>query len=564
MRWWMALLGYLVAYAVSAQTVGKTDWSADEAVLRDQHLPTKGPALLQILRDRTPSADAIGQFKMHVARLNVAVYADRVKATTELKKMGPIVRPLLENLLLEIKADAETVGRLRQTLEQLPPEKEIATASAAARLIARDRPHGSLPVLLAYVPYATDESVRQEVQLAINAVALVPKLQVGNEEKKPASLLVAALKDASPARRAAAGEAMLRAVGLAAKDQIAPLLADPHPLVRYQIGMALVEKHDQRGVGLLIQSLADSPSDRAENALELLYRAAGEDAPDVYYRGKHNAAEVSAAWRKWHEKHQTGLDLAKQFARTELGFTIIATTIGGKANAKNKICEIGPGPDHAVRWEFDGPRTPLDVQVLGPNRVLIAEYSDRRVTERDFKGNVLRQFPAALPISCQRLPNSHTFIVTRQQIRIVDHDGKDVFTWFPQNLSITAAQRLRNGQIAVATSGGLCQLLDPHGRELKSFQMGGSIYTLGGNIEVLPNGRILVPLYNLSSVVEFDWAGTKLWQAHVNRPTSVSRLANGHSLVTSMLDNRVVEIDQNGKEVWSLQTDGRPTRARRR
>jgi hypothetical protein len=559
MRWWMALFGSLVAYAVLAQTAEKTDRSADEAVLRDQRLPTKGPALLQILRDRTPSADTIGQFKMHVARLNVAAYADRVNATSELKKMGPIVRPLLENLLLEIKADAETVGRLRQALEQFPAEQDIAAVEslrAAARLIARDRPQGSLPALLEFVPYATDESVRQEVQRAINAVALV--------EKKPAPLLVAALKDANPARRAAAGEAMLRVVGLAAKDKIAPLLTDSHPLVRYQIGMALVEKHDQRGVHLLIQTLADSPSDRAQNALELLYRAAGEGAPDVYYRGKHNAAEVSAAWRKWHEKHQTGLDLAKQFARTELGFTIIATTIGGKANAKNKICEIGPGPDHAVRWEFDGPRNPLDVQVLGPNRLLIAEYTERRVTERDFKGTVLKQFPAALPIGCQRLPNNQTFIVTRQQLRIVDHDGKDVFTWFPQNLSITAAQRLRNGQIAVTTSGGLCQLLDPQGRELKSFQMGGSIYTLGGNIEVLPNGRILAPLYNLSSVVEFDWAGSKLWQANVNRPTSVSRLTNGHSLVTCMLDNRVIEIDQNGKEVWSFQTEGRPTRARRR
>jgi hypothetical protein len=556
MRWWMALLGFVVVYAVSAQTGEKTDWSADEAVLRDQRLPTKGPELLQILRDRTPSADTIGQFKLHVARLNVATYADRIKATAELKKMGPVVRPLLENLLVEIKADAETVGRLRQAQEQFPAEQDVAATSAAARLIARDRPQGSLPALLEFVPYATNESVRQEVQRAINAVALI--------EKKPAPLLVAALKDASPARRAAAGEAILRVVGLAVKDKIAPLLADPHPLVRYQIGMALVEKHDQRGVSLLIQTVADSPCDRAENALELLYRAAGEDAPDVYYSGKHTAAEVSAAWRKWHEKHRSGLDLAKQFARTELGFTIIATTIGGKANAKNKVCEIGPGPDHAVRWEFESPRTPLDVHVLSPNRLLIAEYSERRVTERDFKGNILKQFPAALPIGCQRLPNSHTFIVTRQQIRIVDRDGKDVFTWFPQNLSITAAQRLRNGQTAVTTSGGLCQLLDPQGRELKSFPMGGSIYTLGGNIEVLPNGRILAPLYNLSSVVEFDWNGNKLWQANVNRPTAVSRLGNGHTLVTCSLDNRVVEIDQNGKEVWNYQTEGRPTRARRR
>jgi hypothetical protein len=555
MRWWMALCSFVAASVVFAQTGRENDLSADEAVLRQMRLPTKGAELLQILRDRTPKPDTIQQFKSHVTRLKAATYTDRVKATAELKKMGPLIRPLLENLLLEIKADAETVGRLRQTLEAFPSAEDIATTTAAARLIARDRPPGSLPALLEFVPYATSELVRQEVQRAINVTAVV--------EKKPAALIVSALKDANPAKRAAAGEAMLRIAGVAAKDKIEPLLKDPHPLVRYQIGMALVEKHDKRGVPLLIQTLADSPTERAENVLELLDRAAGESAPDVCYNGKQNAAEVSAAWRKWHEKHQSDLDLTKQLSKTELGFTIIATTIGAKA-AKCKICEIGARQEHAVRWEFDGPRNPIELQILGPNRLLIAEYYERRVTERDFKGNILKEFPAALPVGCQRLPNNQTFIVTRQQIRIVDREGKDVFTWFPQNLSISAAQRLRNGQMAVATTGGICQLLDPQGRELKSFRMGGSIYTLGGNIEVLANGRVLAPLYNLSTVVEFDWNGTKHWQANVNRPTAVARLTNGHTLVTCLLDNRVVEIDENGKEVWSYQTEGRPTRARRR
>src|SRR5712692_11589267 len=34
MRWWMALLGFLVASAISAQVAQKSDLSADEAVLR--------------------------------------------------------------------------------------------------------------------------------------------------------------------------------------------------------------------------------------------------------------------------------------------------------------------------------------------------------------------------------------------------------------------------------------------------------------------------------------------------------------------------------------------------
>ena len=555
MRWSMAMLGLLIASAAVAQTTNESDREADEAVLREQRLPTKGVELLQILRDRTPSDDTIAHFKKHVAQLRAAAYADRLKATNELKNMGPVVRPLLENLLREVHADAETVGRLRQVLDHFPAEKDFTATAAAARLIARDRAPESLSVLLDFVPYATNEQVRQEIQRSIDAVAFV--------DKKPAAALLNALKDASAAKRAAAGEALLRGVGPRAKADIASLLKDTHPLVRYQLGMALVEKHDKSGLPLLIQSVADSPAERVEYALELLYRAAGEDAPDLYYQGKDNAAAVSAAWRKWHDQHHAKLDLAKQFAKTELGFTVIATTAGAgiKANGKNKVFEIGP--DKAVRWEFDGPRSALDIQVIGSNRLLLAEYFDRRITERDFKGNILKQFTAQLPVACQRLPNGHTFIVTRQQLLIVDQDGKDVFTWRPQTPTIITAQRLRNGQFAVIT-GGRCVLLDPQGRELKGFALGGSLYAMGGNIDVLPNGRILVPLYTQNMVVEFDWTGARLWQGNVLRPTSASRLANGNTLVTCTMNSTVIEIDRDGKEVWSYQTDGRPFRSRKR
>jgi hypothetical protein len=554
MRWSIAMLGLFIAPVAFAQPAKDSEREADEAILREQRLPTSGAELLQILRDLTPAADTIDQVAKHVARLRAANYTDRLKATSALVKMGPVVRPLIENMLREGTADAETAGRLREVIDHFPADKDFAAAAAAARLIARDQPEKSLRVLLDFVPYASNEQVRQPVQLAINAVALV--------DKKPPPALMAELKNASPAKRAAAGEAIIRVVGTSAKEQIAPLMKDAHPLVRYQIGMALVEKNDKAGLPLLIQTIADSPADRAQCALDLLYRAAGENAPAIYYEGKRNAADVSAQWQKWHQKHEASLDLAKQLARTELGFTVIsATALVGAKGAKNKVFELGP--DKTVRWEFEAPRSVLDVHVIGPNRLLLAEYYDRRVTERDFKGNILRQITAALPVACQRLPNGDTFIVTRQQIFTVDRDGKTVFSWAPKPASITTAQRLPNGQIAVVTPG-RCALLDPQGRELKSFALGGAVYALGGNIEVLANNRILVPLYNMNMIVEFDWAGNKLWQAKVNRPGAVNRLANGHTIVTAGLGANVTEIDRDGQEVWSYQTDGRLYSARKR
>jgi hypothetical protein len=186
------------------------------------------------------------------------------------------------------------------------------------------------------------------------------------------------------------------------------------------------------------------------------------------------------------------------------------------------------------------------------------------VTERDFKGNILWQHAAQTPIAAQRLPNGTTFIATRSQLLIVDREGKQVFAHNPQPANITAAQWLRGGQMAIVTSGGRCSLLDARGQELKAFNTGGTVYTIGGNLEVLANGRILLPLYSQQQIAEFDWNGNKLWSANVPLPTSVSRLSNGHTLVTCNTMSRVIELDQNGKEVWSHQTDGRPFRARRR
>lgn len=555
MRWRLMILGFILAAGALAQAPTEHDYSADETLLRNQGLPTKGDGLLRVLRDRTPSKEILAQFNKHVGRLRAAPFAERKQATDDLLKMGAVVRPLLEKTLVESSVDLETLRRLRHVLEHFPADKDFATMSAAARLIQRDRTPGSLQILLDFVPYATNEFTRQDVQRAINAAAF--------EDKKPSPLLLTALKDPEGSRRAAAVEALVRGLGGDATKEIEAHFKDEHPLVRFQLGVALVEKNDPAGVPLLIKALSDSPAERVETALDLLYRIAGEKAPSEPYRGKANAPQFTAAWQKWYDAQKEKLDLPKLMARTELGFTVITTT-GLKANVKNRIFEVGP--DKTVRWEFDGPRTPLDVQVIGPNRLLLCEYSDRRVTERDFKGNVLWQHAVNLPIACQRLPNGYTFIATRQQLLIVDRDGKEQFSHAfqgaPGNLS--AAQRLRNGQFLVVTTAGRCMLLDPQGRELKGFQMG-PVYSLGGAVEMLPNGRILAALYTQGQVAEFDWNGHQKWTAKVTgRPVAATRLANGHTLITCSLDYRIVELDAQGREVWSYNPEGRPYRARRR
>src|SRR5205823_3746104 len=140
---------------------------------------------------------------------------------------------------------------------------------------------------------------------------------------------------------------------------------------------------------------------------------------------------------------------------------------------------------------------------------------------------------------------------------------KDVFTYFPPATSITAARKLRDGQVVLVTSGGVCHWLDPTGKERKRFMVG-AVYTMGGNLDALPGGRVLVPQYGQNKVIEYDRDGNVLWEAKFRLPTSAVRLPNGNTLVVSNFQQRVVELNRDGREVWEFTTDGRPWRARRR
>ena len=101
------------------------------------------------------------------------------------------------------------------------------------------------------------------------------------------------------------------------------------------------------------------------------------------------------------------------------------------------------------------------------------------------------------------------------------------------------------------------------GKELSSFPVG-PVYTMGAGIDVTADGRALVPLYKAGKIVEFSADGKQLWEATLANPVSAVRLPNGHVLATSLLGQRVVELNRGGQEVWSFRPEGRPWKARKR
>src|SRR5206468_3214638 len=120
------------------------------------------------------------------------------KATHQLLKAGQMARLFLDAALA--CPNAEVARRADLCLRKLAQDPQSPRLAAAARLVARRKPAGAAPALLAYLPFAPDAQVTEEVRKALTAVALA--------DGRPEPVVVAALQDKLTVRRAAAGAAL--------------------------------------------------------------------------------------------------------------------------------------------------------------------------------------------------------------------------------------------------------------------------------------------------------------------------------------------------------------------
>jgi hypothetical protein len=172
----------------------------DEALLKAAKLDVSGPALLALLKQRTPGPESGAHIAELIKQLSAPAFRTRSKATEELKKLGPQAANQLREALKS--TDREVVRRAEQCLNHYARHRETPLVPAAVRLIALRRPPGALPVLLAYLPWAADEKTADEVVAALVAVR--------GRDGKDDPALVAACKDGNPAVRKAAAAALGR------------------------------------------------------------------------------------------------------------------------------------------------------------------------------------------------------------------------------------------------------------------------------------------------------------------------------------------------------------------
>jgi HEAT repeat protein len=546
------LLGSCLLAAAAAGPANNEQKIHDEATLKEANLGTDAPALLAFFKKHTIGDTDPERIKQCIADLGDDSFAVREKANEQLISYGPAARlPLREAAR---SSDVEVAVRAARTLEQIEKEGGPQIVAACARLLADLNPNGATEALLAYVPAAEDQVVVDEVARSL--------VIVGFRSGKTSSALVDALTDKLAVRRAVAAEALCRAGGATERPLARKLLQDADAMVRLRTALAFFDTHDKEAIPVLISLLVELPRDQVWRAEDALYVVSGDKAP----AGSMGPDELSRReyrnqWQQWWQENGKDIDLAKLEGRQkQLGLTLLAL-MENRGQAMGRVEEIDA--TGKVKWQIEGLKYPIDAQMIGDDRVLVSEYTSRTVTERTLKGEVKwTKTLSGFVLGARRLANGNTFIVARNAVMVVDKEGKEVATVNRAN-DIAAGTRLRNGDFAIVTNLGQFIRMTPDGKEVKSFPVG-QVLNIGSNIEVQPSGRVLVPLYNMNKVVEYDAEGKQLWETPVTLPTSVTRLPNGNILVASRNTRTVFELDRNGKEVWKHMTDGMPMRASRR
>ncbi len=509
---------------------------------------TDGPSLLGMVREHTLTPELRLKIKEQIDRLGDDEYANRQAAAKELFDLGRVALPQLREAITN--RDPETIRRARSLIERIEHEPSRNLPSAAVRLLALRKPPGAAEALLAYLPLAEEENLTTDVKKSLVLLA--------RHEGKLDAALVRALADDLPLLRSMAAEALVEGGGKEGRAAVRPLLKDKAPTVRLRVALALVMTGEREAVPVLIDLLPIASDEHIGQIEDVLSQLAGDSAPDIISGGEETQRQkYHEAWAAWWKSNKDRIDLTQLVVRPWYGYTLLCDS------SRNRVFEIDRHGKE--RWAIDGVPFPVDAWVVGGNRVLIAEWMGRKISERSFQGNIVwSKGLSAQPVNVQRLPNGHTFIATLNQILEVDREGKEVYTINNVGGGITAAYRGRDGRIVcLARSGSQCIVMDTSGKNLKQFPSNRDGSWTSG-IDLLANGHILITQPNRNKVTEYDRNGKSIVEVNAPMATTATGLPNGHFLIASSGSRRAFEVDRNGKVVWEYRAGGNIFRARRR
>jgi outer membrane protein assembly factor BamB len=212
------------------------------------------------------------------------------------------------------------------------------------------------------------------------------------------------------------------------------------------------------------------------------------------------------------------------------------------------------------------------VQTGIPRKILVGDYSTRLLALVNEQGDIDWKQPIRQIHDASRLPNGNV-LFQRSWTDIVEIDSEGATVWkydaanqhgnTGKKVEVHAFQRLANGDTMIVESGsGRIIEVDAQWtlkKEIVLTRNHKNFHTDTRLARKLENGNYLVAHEGDKVVREYNAQGTVVWDYLVGTKVySAQRLANGNTLIGAGDGHRVLEVDQSGKTVWSVEEQDLP------
>lgn len=473
-----------------------------------------------------------------IEQLGDRQFRKREQASKKLVEAGPVALPLLRRAALH--TDREISARARRALADIENSPRRDLPLLALRHLVRLRHERAVETLFRFLPFVDDERAQQEIIAGLAAV--------GVSDNFVHPLIKKSLDDPAPERRAVAVQLLEKSRDPAIQKQLRGCLSDKDFQVRFHAAMHLMRKNDRAAVPVLIDVIREGVHPMHwQQAEEALYELGGDLAPRVEVGEGTSDERKQAAeqWKKWWDE-KGGQVL---FGRNDERPTDVAVV----CDTEGRVFEWKP--DGKSPFEITDVVQPVDAHWLPGNRILIADQSGRVVTERDYSGKILwKKVCADGPVTIQRLANGNTFIASMTRVSEVRRDGHEIYSYpIDPNSTISDANRMPDGRIAICCFNGQLLILSPQGKTLHRQNLGGR-----GAVEALPNGRLLITQVGAAKVTEMDADGKVHWEVKVDGLWFGTRLPDGGTLIALKQAKKMVKVDAAGKILWEKDINGEP------
>ncbi|MCR9119226.1 MAG: PQQ-binding-like beta-propeller repeat protein [bacterium] len=523
---------FLLLFAIAASPGWADDLESDYKLLKEIGLDPSAKGAAEFLRELTSNDSQRELIVQLIDNLGDRDFHIREEATRRLLRMPVAPTALLVEAAksapdLEIQWRAKWVLRRNET-------QSSRTLFSSLRIVAAEPGEVKLKTLFAALPFCQQEYVRRAAEEAILASATVNDLNTIRSQ----------LTNESSAHRIAAAKCLLKVAPESEWEPVVAMLSDQDEAVGIQAASALADKGDRRVLGPLVELLGSKEATIRSSAAVMLRGLTGESIPFAAYEEAEKRSEMQAQWREWVTENGNSAKLSFPVARQLSGRGDLAGNTLVSTGSRGVVLELDPTGKQVWSYPIDA----WSAEKLPNGNVLIGSYGNNKVIEVDSGGNVKWELTGVNAMNAKPLANGNYLIADFSGNRVMEVNPSKKTVWevdTPENCF--DCDRLPNGNTIAGCPNVIVEYA-PDKSEVRRWKIAGRL----NGFHALPSGNLLIANYGAGKVMELDADGKEVWSFAEAGPCDVFQLPTGKILVTTQ--SRVIELQADRKTVKQITT----------